>query len=293
VRQLPDLSIRQFEYLTAVADHPTWAVAAESVGVSPSALSQGLAELERRLGVELFERTGRRRSLRSTASPVLDHARQVLALTSDLVNWSDRLRSAEVGSIRVGMIDVAAVVHFPEVLRALRSERPDVGLHLTVAPSRLLLEHLLGGTLDVVVCVEPPMRPHGIGVEPLMTEPLVVIAPAGTDIGSPSTWGPWVLFPDGSHTRAQVEARLRHIGAPIRIAAESHQPEVLAHMVGLGIGWTVLPDVQLPTAVCVTRGPHLLERRLVTAVRSGAVRDPAAVELVDRLRFAAGVPGSR
>ncbi|MGA1439694.1 MAG: helix-turn-helix domain-containing protein, partial [Ilumatobacteraceae bacterium] len=80
MRQLPDLSIRQFEYLTAVADHPTWAVAAESVGVSPSALSQGLAELERRLGVELFERTGRRRSLRSTASPVLDHARQVLAL---------------------------------------------------------------------------------------------------------------------------------------------------------------------------------------------------------------------
>ena len=44
---LPDISIRQLQYLVAVADQPTWAAAAESVGVSPSALSQGLAELDR------------------------------------------------------------------------------------------------------------------------------------------------------------------------------------------------------------------------------------------------------
>ena len=53
---LPDLSIRQLEYLVAVADAPTWADAANAVGVSASALSQGLAELERRIGIDLFER---------------------------------------------------------------------------------------------------------------------------------------------------------------------------------------------------------------------------------------------
>ena len=56
---LPDLSIRQLEYLVAVDEAPTWARAAEAVGVSPSALSQGLAELERRLGVALFDRESR------------------------------------------------------------------------------------------------------------------------------------------------------------------------------------------------------------------------------------------
>ena len=82
VAALPDLSIRQLEYLVAIADAPTWAVAASQVGVSPSALSQGLAELERRVGVDLFERHGRRRVLRPSALPVLDHARQVVALTA-------------------------------------------------------------------------------------------------------------------------------------------------------------------------------------------------------------------
>ena len=68
VAALPDLSIRQLEYLVAVADEPTWAHAAARVGVSPSALSQGLAELERRVGVALFERDGRRRLVRRSAA---------------------------------------------------------------------------------------------------------------------------------------------------------------------------------------------------------------------------------
>jgi DNA-binding transcriptional LysR family regulator len=284
---LPDISIRQLEYLVAVADNPTWAVAAERVGVSASALSQGLSELERRVGVELFERDGRRRLVRAAAGPVLDHARQVVALTGDLVAWSERVRGAATGSARIGMIDVAAVVHYPDVLAAFRADRPDVDLHLTVAPSRGLLDALRIGDLDLVVCVEPGAPVPGVRTEVVFTESLVVVAPAGTSIGEPASWGPWVLFPAGSHTRAQVETRLRELGVRIQVAAESHQPDVLAQMVGLGLGWTVLPAVQVPGGLAVTFGPELLGRRLVAAWRDGAVRDPAADELLRRLGVAA------
>jgi DNA-binding transcriptional LysR family regulator len=280
---LPDISIRQLEYLVAVADSPTWAVAANRVGVSASALSQGLSELERRIGVDLFERDGRRRLVRTAAGPVLDHARQVVALTGDLVAWSDRVRSAATGSVRVGMIDVAAVVHFPDALAAFRGGHPDVDLHLTVAPSRGLLDQLRIGSLDVVVCVDPGAPVPGVRTEHVITESLVIVAPAGSAIGEPATWGPWVLFPDGSHTRAQVEARLAALGVPLHVAAESHQPDVLAQMVGLGLGWTVLPAVQVPSSVAVTFGPTLLDRRLVVAWRDGSIRDPAADELLRRL----------
>src|SRR6188768_557323 len=111
---LPDISLRQLEYLVAVADAPSWAIAAERTGVSASALSQGLAELERRVGVALFERDGRRRLVRPSAAPVVTHARQVLALTADLADWSDRMTSGHAGRLRLGMIDAAAVIHFPE-----------------------------------------------------------------------------------------------------------------------------------------------------------------------------------
>jgi DNA-binding transcriptional LysR family regulator len=283
---LPDISIRQLEYLVAVADAPSWAVAAERVGVSPSALSQGLAELERRVGVELFEPRGRRRVLRSSAAPVLDHARRVVGLTRDLVDWSDRIRTARAGRVRVGMIDVAAVVHFPDVVGGFRAEHPDVELRLSVAPSATLLDDLRDGELDVVVCVDPPRARPGIDVTLLRSEPLVVMAPAGTTIGEPGTWGPWLLFPEGSHTRHRIAERLRELGAPLRIAAESHQPDVLQQMVVLGLGWTVLPLEPARERGGMVLGPELVRRDLVLATRAGSVHDPAVDELADRLRTA-------
>lgn len=296
---LPDLTIRQFEYLVAVADEPTWAAAAQRVGVSPSALSQGLAELERRLDVSLFEPAGRRRVLRASAAPVLDHARRVVALTADLVDWSRRLRDAERGRARIGMIDVAAVVHFTDLVGAFRADRPEVQLTLSVAPSAQLLRDVRDGRLDLAVCVEPPEPVPGIETEELLREPLVVIAPPGTRIGAPRHWGPWVTFPAGSHSRHLIAGALAARGAPVTIAAESHQPDVLLQMVELGLGWTVLPMLGTsPRPASVVVGPEVVERVIVLARRTGSIHDPAADELARRLRAraasvigATGAPG--
>ena len=140
--QLPNLTVAQLEYLVAAVDAPTWGRAAEQLGVSPSALSQGIAELERRLGLVLFEPAGRRRAPAAEAGPVVDHARRVLAQTRDLVDWATQVRRGEVGPLRVGMIDAAAIDHFPDVLRRYREDHPDVDLRLVVAPSGELLLRL-------------------------------------------------------------------------------------------------------------------------------------------------------
>lgn len=277
---LPDLSIRQFEYLVAVAESPTWADAAAIVGVSPSALSQGLAELERRVGVPLFDREGRRRVLRPAAAEVLAHARQVVALTADLASWVDRTRAGRAGRLRVGMIDAAAVGHFPDALRRFRAEHPDLELRLAVAPSGQLLDDLEGGTLDVVVCVEPSEPRRGVETRPILDEDIAVYSPDGRRPTRPATWGPWVLFPTGSHTRAVIDTALRELGATVDIVAESHQPDVLRAMVGLGLGWTVLPVVQGETGRDpLGEGRIIASRTLVTATRRGAALDPA-VELL-------------
>jgi DNA-binding transcriptional LysR family regulator len=287
VRTLPDLSIRQLEYLVAVSQEPTWALAADRVGVTPSALSQGLSELERRLGLELFDRQGRRRTLRGSAQPVLDHANHVLALTGDLVHWADQLSGAATGRVRLGMIDAAAVLHFPEVLRDFRAVREDVELRLIVAPSGHLFDMLVAGELDLVVCVEPPAERAGIEVTDLIPDELFVYSPTGERPGPPATWGPWVLFPPDSHTRHLIVGALRKVGAPLDVVAESHQPEVLREMVHLGMGWTVLPGAQAEHGERpLESGTPLITRRIVLARRRGSVTDPAADMLAADLRAA-------
>lgn len=280
---LPNLTVQQLEYLVAVSRHDTWAEAAATVGVSPSALSQGLAELERRIGVTVFERDGRRRVIAPAAAEVLAHAEAVVARTDDLARWAADRRAGRAGQVRVGMIDAAAVHHFPQVLRRFRRERPDIDLRLTVAPSAPLVTALRRAELDLVVCVEPPAAAEGVTWAPLLTEPLRVYAPDGADLTRPaSEWGPWVTFPVGSNTRMLVAAAVARTGAAFDVVAESHQPEVLREMVAMGLGWTVLPVSQAESGtspMTPARVRPVAERTLVLARRTDTVEDPVVQAL--------------
>jgi len=322
------VSTQQLEYLVAIARHDRWADAAADVGVSPSALSQGIAELERRLGVALFERDGRRRVPTADHAEVLRYAEATLAATHDLDRWIASRRQGSTGVVHLGMIDAAATHHFRDVLRRHRRHRPEVDLRLDVSPSRGLLDRLARAELDLVVCVEPHDVRPGITWEPLLDDPLSVVAPppsrtgsgsdappsrtgsgsdappsrtgsgsvappsrtgSGSVARSPASWGPWVSFPSGSHTRELVADALRSVGARFDVVAESHQPEVLREMVLLGVGWSVLPLRGLDGAeeLEVVRA-DLAARRLVLARRAAAPADAAVDELAAALRAGAG-----
>lgn len=282
---LPNITVQQLEYLVAVSRAPTWSRAAEHVGVSPSALSQGLAELERRVGIPLFDRVGRRRALTADADEVLRHAESVLGATADLGRWLDERRSGETGSVRLGMIDSAVTHHLREPLRAHVADRPSVQFQLRVAPSATLLSALERAELDAVVCVAPDVVPPRVAVRPLLEETMYVVAPRDPARVPPAAWGPWVGFPPDSHTRRYVEAALRSRGANLRVVAESHQPEVLLEMARLGIGWAVLPQ----TAVGEEASMHTQElcvRSLIFATRVGARPTAALTELIQQLTAA-------
>ena len=256
---LPNLTVQQLEYLVAAADAPTRAAAARELGVTPSALTQGLAELERRVGLPLFERRGRRTLLRPDAAEVLAHARRVVAETRDLARWAEGRRTGASGRVRLGAIDAVAVHHRAARIRAFRTAHPDVDLHLTVAPSGPLLDALGRGDLDVAVLVEPATPPVGIDAVPLLVEPLLLYA------------------------RHVVAAALAGLGARFEVVAESNQPEVLREMVRLGVGWAVLPPVQAESGaepLAPARRTPLATRRLVVARRAGAPSDAALDALV-------------
>jgi DNA-binding transcriptional LysR family regulator len=288
------------------------AEAAELLSITPSALSQGLSELERRLGLDLFERQGRNRVLTVQGQEAAAHADRILASVRDMTLWADAAAKGETGLVRLGLIDIAAVNYFPETLIAFRAERPAIELRLSVGPSASLVSQLVSGQLDAAVIVEASASPSPILTDDgqgddasalttveLFHEELAIYAPVdpGDDrtarrrVGKPSTWGPWVTFPPQSHTRGLVAAALRELGAEFRVEAESHQPEVLRQMVNLGMGWTVLPVLQAetePNPLIRARRRPLLTRRLVIARRRGTPTDPATSELIARLRQRAG-----
>lgn len=283
---LPQVSIQQLDYLVSIADAPTWAVAAAELQVSPSALSQGIAELERRLGLVLFERAGRRRVLAPNSGPVLAYARSVVAQTRDLGRWASAQAEAGTGKLRIGMIDAAALFYFSDAVGEYRLQFPDVEVRLTVAPSAQLLEQVQQNELDLAVVVRPQIQPTDLDFVDLVDDPMSVYTSAETVPGDPSTWGPWVSFPASSHTRQHTAEHLRRVGSSYQVVADSNQPEVLCEMVRLGMGWAVLPSVQAESEARKLRrvlDAPLFHRPLIAIQRSNALPHPNADELLRRL----------
>lgn len=260
----------QLQYLVAALDHGSWTNGAEALGVSASAFAQGLGELEKRLGVTLFEKEGRRRVPTAGATIVGEHARRVLSELVALDRWAALTRDGAVGTIRAGMIDTAAVHHFGDALVRFRTVHPELAVHLTVRPSAQLFDELRRGDLDVVIAVTADEE-TGLISRPVIVEPLNIYAPPGVRPGKPETWGPWVAFPSGSRTRQLIATALRSKGAGYEVVAESSQPTVLREMVRLGMGWTVLVPADAerePHALKPAFDKPLAERVLVLARRA-------------------------
>lgn len=280
--KLAGISTSHLEYLLATLAHDTWRDAAAAVGVTPSALSQGIAELERRLGLTLFDRQGRRRVATPEAHHVSHFATRMLAELRELSRWAEEVRSGSTGELSIGMIDTAAIHHFGDTLVSFRRENPELSVRLFVQPSNRLLELLRSGEVDAIVAVDPPDDERLVAT-PLITEPLYAYAPPDGNASPrrgarPTTWGPWVGFPADSRTRALIASNLRRRQVSYDVVAESSQPAVLREMVQLGMGWCVLPQTDAETE------PHALERALDEPI---AERVLTLVQRADRAPSAA------
>lgn len=273
---VPGMNFQQLAYLRELERAGTVTEAAARMHVSQPALSQALSQLERRLGVPLFERQGRRRVLTPAGRRVAGFASEVLGRVAELQSRLQAERDGEAGTLAVGMIDAASLYVLPSAIRRFQAEHPAVQLRLVVDSTNALLDRLREFDLDVAFVVGPVEDP-GLRSEVVLHEPLYVYAPPGSG-GAPEQ-AAWALYPTGRRTRALIDAGFAERGLTPSVVLESDSPDVLRQMVALGLGWSVLP-----AAVAETGAPPLrrheeepiAERSLLAVRRGTAPPDPRA-----------------
>jgi len=230
---LNGLTLAQLRYFAAIADGGTFEDAAAVLGISQSALSQGIARLEGITGTRLLERDGRRRRITDTGALVADYARRVLGESETLANDLDARQSGTAGQLRVGLIDAAALYLLKERIAAFRHTHPELELSIIVAGSDDLEQALLDFRIDLAVVIGPTSRAESI---PLLTEPLHVYRGQGSIADAT-----WALYPAGSRTRAAIDSGLARAGIDPNVTVESGNPAVLRELAALTGSFTVLP----------------------------------------------------
>jgi len=273
---------QQLAYLREVERTRTFTEAAARLHVSQPALSQAMAELERRVGLPLFERRGRLRVLTDAGREAARFASEVLGRAAEFRAWTEAYREGGAGTLTVGMIDAASLYTLPDAVRRFRGAYPGVELRLVVDTSTELADRLRRYELDLAFIVGP--APSDLEAVEVGREPLHIYAPAGSSQDPRAAVdADWVLYPAGSHTRQQIDEGLATLGIVPRVTLESHNPAILRQMVALGFGWSVLPPAVVEAApdAGIDRRDRVAERILVGARRRSATADPRALAFIE------------
>ncbi|PWC60505.1 LysR family transcriptional regulator [Azospirillum sp. TSH7] len=301
---LSGLSLRDLEYVVAVAELRHFGRAAERCAVSQPSLSAQIRKLEEALGLSLFERTSRKVLLTLRGEAIVAQARVVLEEARRLLTLADGSDGALTGRLRLAAIHTLGPYLFPHILPALRTTWPDLTLILSEGRTDSLLEELRDGRLDAVL-LALPVEGDGLAAEPLFFEPFLLAHPAGHRLCaipglSLSDLDPaeLLLLEEGHCLRDQALAAcgLSARGGGVHATGL----ETLRHMVAAGAGCTLMPVLAVKGAAKgedgraatvgglveyrAFDGPHPPGRVIGLVWRASDPRDRGLRQLADLLR---------
>ncbi|MET7998635.1 LysR family transcriptional regulator [Amycolatopsis sp. NPDC005232] len=157
---LPNVTIRQLEYLIAVAETGSLTTAATRCHVSQAAISLALTEVERALGLRLVIRSPRRgASLTAAGKQVLADARRVVGAMSDLGVEARGLGQDVSGTLVVGCYGPIAPFHLPAAIATFENDHPDVSVRFVEGSLPEIQDHLLDGRCEIAFLYEQDVYP--------------------------------------------------------------------------------------------------------------------------------------
>lgn len=300
-------SLRQLQYVIAVADLGGFRRAAEACGVSQPSLSTQIAHVEHVLGVQVFERGARGVRLTPGGTQVLARARGVLVAADDLTDTARRHSDPLRGTIHLGVIPTVCPYLLPEVASALRAQLPNLQVMWSEEKTQAILDGIDAAVLDGAILALDSRVDH-LDTALLSDDPFVLAVSPGHPLGkrrgpaSPDvlTGEIVLLLEDGHCFRDQALAVCGTTGAA-EANLRATSLATLVQMVGAGAGVTLLPRLAVPVenrrGQLIVRPfmPPAPSRRLVLAWRrqSARQRPLAAVAAAIRAAWPRRVPGSR
>ncbi len=292
------MELRQLEYLVTVTEEASFTKAAAKLHVAQPGVSAQIRQLERELGQDLLDRSGRTVRPTDVGAAVLPYARAALAAVAGARQAVEELAGLVRGHVAVGTVtSLGQAVDLAGLLADFHHSHPAVEIGLIEDTSDNLLQALLTGRLDVAVVSLAGELPPGIGVQVVVDEPFVVaVAPgdplaARTSITLDALAGrPLMCLPRGTGLRTVVDLACAAAGFRPRIAFEAADPTVLAQFAIRGLGVAILPESLARSYPGELHAVNLvrpkLRGRLALAWRAEGPSGPAARALVRQARAA-------
>ncbi|WP_371617569.1 LysR family transcriptional regulator [Streptomyces sp. NBC_00454] len=291
-----DVDLRDLELLEAMAESGSLTAAAARLYVSQPALSQRLTRLEDRLGMRLFERTGRRLVPNPAGRRMLVAARQVLGELESATRDLRDIRDGKDRRVRFAAQCSTTFPWLPPVLRAFREREPDTEVRIVTVPGDAPIPALLADLVDVAMVTKTDPQMDRVELTRMFEDEMVAVVPAGHPWASRThvtardfTGVDLVLYDVYDQSRIPSEPLPIPRGArPARITTMPLVTDLVIEMAAGGQGVAILPNwVAAPYAsshglALVRIGAKPLTRTWFCATRPGPL-PPLQAAFVEEL----------
>jgi DNA-binding transcriptional LysR family regulator len=296
------LDVHRLRLLRELSRQGTIAATARACSLTPSAVSQQLAVLEREAGAPLYFRDGRRLVLTEAAQVLVEHTERVLAELERARANVAALTSTVRGALRLAAFPTAARALAAEAIARCRAAHPDLRVRLSEQETVDAVDALRGGRIDVALVYEysllPAVREPAVETEPLLTEPLLLALPPGLageladgdgslELASLADQ-PWVAASQDDAMHAILARACAAAGFTPRLDFTSSDYTVIFALVAAGLGVSIVPRLALESMSAEIELREVadleLTRTVSVAVRAGSRRTPQIAAIVDALR---------
>jgi DNA-binding transcriptional LysR family regulator len=247
--------LRELKTFIAVTRYGTFAAAGMHIGLTQSAVSAQIRNLEQALGIRLFDRTGRQALLNAAGQRALPMAREMLETFSRMAVSEDA--SDYRGELKIGAVATAQTGLLPQALLRLRHQAPRLEPKLVPGVSLNLLSQVDTGEVDLAILIKPPFDlPKELSAQVIRKEPFVLVVPAALEGHDPLQLlaaHPHVRYDRNSFGGRLVTQFLREQQIDVQVALELDELEAIVKMVECGLGISLLPKAGL----CLEHGARV------------------------------------
>jgi LysR family transcriptional regulator, carnitine catabolism transcriptional activator len=255
-----ELTVQQLRIVLAVADAGSFTAAGEHLHLAQSSLSRAVADVERRVGVTLLQRTTRRVRLTPEGREFVRVARDVVASFDRGMNHFAGFLDGTRGLVRIATLPSLAATLLPAVVSVFRRDHPEVGISIEDSLLGQVIAHVDGGDADLAITVSGD-QPAGLTFVPIAVDEFSCVFPRGhrfraegTDAAesdSPLPWSdlhdePFIAFDPTSSVRSHVDRAFAAAGATPATVTEARNIAAVGGLVAAGLGVSAVPSLVLP-----------------------------------------------
>ena len=233
------------EIFVAVAEERSMSGAAAQLGLTQSAVSQSVRQLEEQLGVVLFDRKRRPLQLTASAMLLLNRSKTLLAESAQIRSQVQEANQRISPQVTIGVVDSFAATCGPAFIKRLLDKTIRLAVRTGLTPFQG--EQLLAREFDIIITTDACEWLENKAARCIFSEHFLVLTPGAQPAGPCSRetlhrlarTAPLIRYNSQSHLGAQVETLLRRLGVKAPPRLEVDTADTLVAMVAAGLGWAI------------------------------------------------------